>query len=546
MAVTSPIMRDGLYYGSIEANHAKLILDTIGKPVIPELQNMIFDFPADLIERSIDEGKSIRNILKEEGTDHTKYLGKLKDFQTVGTGFMYVSPRSILGDGVGAGKTVEISALLNLLKQQQQMSRFVMLVEKTATGQTRCELIRFTGMNVVYVPSEKPKLLKMIKNTDWSTVDGIVGSHSLLTSDTFSKFLSLNLREDGINKFADTVILDESSVVKNSNTKVFRYTKGILDTCNRVHLLNATTFETSIMDIYNQVDLLDDSMMPKPWRIEKEYCNFVRDSYWKTMDVRSSDGRLIDRKPQIQFRRKRASYKNQEQFRKSLKLVYFGRSAKEVGIESEMAYKVYEIEPTANQLKAIKAHGRYNEILNCPSLVEEAGLVTNKHNVPKINRLVELVQTEFDQQSVMVYCFHLKAQEAIKKELEAVGKRPVILNGKTEAMDRYRIQREFNEGKYDVIITNVVKSLNLHGADVCIFYSVLGNPSRSIQVAGRIDRHVDDRMKTFVLLLYKGTDEYKLFADLAGQRSKDAKDLTIDAKNVVDNFIEELFKQEDA
>ena len=52
-----------------------------------------------------------------------------------------------------------------------------------------------------------------------------------------------------------------------------------------------------------------------------------------------------------------------------------------------------------------------------------------------------------------------------------------------------------------------------------------------------MDRNVDKSIKTFVLLLYKGTDEYNSL-DVVRQRAKD-RDLTIDARTV-DMFMDSM------
>ena len=79
---------------------------------------------------------------------------------------------------------------------------------------------------------------------------------------------------------------------------------------------------------------------------------------------------------------------------------------------------------------------------------------------------------------------------------------------------------------------------------MCIFYSMETNPSKAFQIASRIDRNVDDKIKTFIALLYKGTDEYKFFTTTVKQRAKDARDLTIDAKTTVDYFFESMMEDE--
>ena len=115
-----------------------------------------------------------------------------------------------------------------------------------------------------------------------------------------------------------------------------------------------------------------------------------------------------------------------------------------------------------------------------------------------------------------------------------------MLNGKCSDDEKWDIQSKFNKGEYDVVITNIQKSLNLHGGDVCIFYSILPSSAKFVQTGGRIDRNIDDSVKTFVLMLYRGTDEYKYFADTVKQRAIDSRDLTIDSETIVDYLVNNL------
>lgn len=536
MSVTTPTIYNGMYLGQMEPKIASYILDIRGRESIPNLKHMIFDFPAELVLRSIEEEKSIRDIVREEQLDYKKHLGELKDYQTLGTAFMYMSPRSVIGDGVGLGKTAEVSALINYLHQTKQLKRFLMAVETSALGQTQCELMRFTGLRVVALPSEAYKLNRLIKKIDWTKVDGIVIKHSALRSDVLSKWLSLNINPDGTCRLFDTFFLDESSVIKNLTTKTAIYTKNICDICPRVHFMNATVFETNIMDIYNQMDMMNPALLPKKWRIEKEFCTFGRSSYWT-----KENG-----KPKMNFRRDLTGYKNQAIFKERLKLVYFGRSKSDIGMDMPHVHKVYEVEPSNEQSMALQKGYRYMEVLNCPSLIPDLHLETNRKTVPKLDRLCNLLETDFADCKVMVYCFHNEAQQAIADECRKLGRNPVILNGQSKDQERWEIQTKFNKGEYDVIITNIMKSLNLFGGDVCIFYSNSMTPSKMFQVAGRIDRNVDDKIKTYILLIYSGTDEYKHFMEVTKQRTRDARDLTIDAKTTVDYFIESMVEEEEA
>lgn len=534
MGTTNPVMYHDMFLGSMSPTQADIILEIRDSEKVDNLTRTIFNFPPELVLRSIEEEKSIRQIVKDEQIDYQPYVGELRKYQTTGSAFMYMSPRSIIGDGVGLGKTAEIASLINYLKQTNQLTRFLLAVETSALGQSQAELIRFTGLRIVALPSEAAKLKRVLAKTDWNNVDGIVIKHSCLRSDTFSKWLSLNIDENGLCRIFNTFFLDESSVIKNLNTKTANYTRNICDICPRVHFMNATVFETNILDIYNQVDMLNPNLLPKRWRIEKEFCTFGRTSYWTRENG----------KPKMNWKRDLTGYKNQEEFKQRLKLVYYGRCKQDIGMDMPHIHKVYEVEPSNEQSLALSKGYRYMEVLNCPSLIEDLHLETNRTTVPKIDRLCNLLETELIGSRVMVYCFHTEAQQAIANECRKLGRNPVILNGENKDEERWAIQTKFNNGEYDVIITNIMKSLNLFGGDACIFYSNTMTPSKMFQVAGRVDRNVDDSVKTFILLIYKGTDEYTHFMEVTKQRAKDARDLTINAKTTVDFFIESMLEEE--
>lgn len=535
MAEKYPVIWNNMYMGrDISEPQAELIMQTRDYKSIPNLKNWLYDFPLDMIQQSIDEKQSIRRIMKRDNIDYTQYISQLRDYQTVGTAFMYLSPRSIIADGCGLGKTAEVSALINWLRAKNEMTRFLMAVETSAIGQTQVELMRFTGLYVVAMPSEAAKIRKTIQRTDWNKVDGIVIKHSTLRSDEFSKWLALNIDEEGCCKIFNTFLLDESSIIKNTNTKMYQYTKNICNISKRVHFMNATTFETNILDIYNQMDMMYPSLLPKKWRIENEFCTHSKSYYWTTVDGKAKQNTKFER----------TGYKNQSKFKESLKLVYFGRCKADIGMDIPHIYKVYEVEPTNAMSLGLEKGYRYNELLNCPSLIPEAKIPMDRKNVPKLDRLCSLIENDFASESVMVYCFHLDAQKVIADELTKIGRKPVTLNGSCSDEERYEAQQGFNNGKYDVIITNIKKSLNLYGGDVCIFYNMETNPSKAFQIASRIDRNVDNKTKTFVMLLYKGTDEYRFFTTTVKQRAKDARDLTIDAKTTVDYFFESMAEDE--
>lgn len=530
MSSRHPNIHNNRYIGYMKTEQADLIEQIRNTDDIPNLRKIIYNIPSDIVKEAIERCERPLAIIKERGENPTDYLGELRKYQTVGTAFMYYSPRSILADGCGLGKTVEVSALINLLRSRKEIKKFIIAVETSAANQTQKELMKYTGLNVLVLPPEAHKLKRVINKTDFTKVDGIVIKHSTLRSDFFSTWLSLNLDEKGMSKMFDTFFLDESSVIKNNKTKMYEYTTNICNIVSRVHLMNATTFETNIMDIYYQLDMINDSLLPSKTRIQNEYCDMTKNSFWATRNGKAQQFSSFTI----------GGYKNQAKFKEALKYVYFGRSASDVGKDLPHIYKVYEVYATQEQQFAMAKGNRYNEVLNCPSLIEDMACETDRKTSPKLDRLCTLIENEFANQQVMVYCFHVEAQKAIARELEALGRKPVILNGECVDEERVKAQDGFNDGTFDVIITNVKKSLNLQNGNACIFYSLETNVAKFEQIRGRIDRHVDDEIKTFVLLLYKDTPEEQFFSDVVASRAQASRDLTLDAKGAADFFYEAL------
>lgn len=551
MSVDRPLVYKDGYVGRLDISQCEKIMSIKQKEHTPELDNSIFLFPYELIIRSLEENKSVRQIIKEENIDYTQYIGKLRPYQTVGTEFLLNSYRAMIGDSVGLGKTAEIAATLNILKQTGQMTRFIIAVDTTALMQTQIDLIKFTGFRILALPSDSTKLKKVLAKTDWSTVDGIVIKHCTIKNNPFNVWLAqhLDLQTRKSTMF-NVFILDESSVIKNNNTQMCQYCVNISKMMDRTYMMNATAFEKYILDIYYQFNILDEALLPHESYIKNNYCTYNRTSFWKTVST-PGKGRGYERVQQFRF--EHSGYKNQQFFKNSLKYVYFARSLKDVGMNVDHVYKVYTVQPNPTQTQLIAAGFHSSEVLNCPSILD-ADQLRDSHfkpipfdrkNNPKLDRLCDLAENELDGMSFMVYCWHVQAQYFIKAELEKLGRRVTIINGedpKGKDADMIKLDRmqKFNSGEYDVIITNIQRSLNLPGADAMILYSNTATVGKLEQIRGRIDRHVDDKVRTYIMLLYEGTSEFTLMTQTAKARGQASRELILDSETAIDYFMNSL------
>lgn len=542
MSVKNPRLYKDCFRSELTEEQCQRIEQVKTQQDFPIFEHMIFKFPTDLIMESFERQVSIRSIVKERNIDIEPYRGTLRPYQRVGMAFGIENKHCMLGDAVGLGKTAEVSGVINYLYMNKQITRFVMAVETTAVGQTQVELMKFTGLNIVALPSETAKIKKAIERIDWDAVDGIIIKHSTLRSNIFNSWIAGFIGSGGKNFFFNTFILDESSVIKSDSSQVHNYTKNICSMVDRTIFMNATPFEKCLMDIYYQFDMMDENLLPDKAFMNKNFCTWTRKSFWTTEKVNG-----VNRKKK-NFHFELGGYKNEDIFKKSLGLSYLGRSLKDVGMAIDHEYKAYVIPTSEKQRQAMCNGFAYNEVLNCPSLVPTAGVNFDRKDCPKLDRLCDLAVSELSGLHFVVYCWHVDAQYTIKKELEKLGLKCAILNGSEPSgadkdMKKLQIIQDFNEGKYDVFITNIQKSLNLYGADAMVLYSNTATVGKMEQIRGRIDRHVDDKKRLYIMLLYEGSGEFDLINEKARMRGEASRSLILDAETAIDYFIASIDEQ---
>ena len=184
---------------------------------VEDLKGLIYDLPPSTIE-----------VIRE--TKSTEFMelpmGRLEDYQTVGVAYMYFAKRLLLGDSVGLGKTVEVAALCNLIKEDYKKRnmdfRFLMLTNKTIVTQIRDKMIKFSGSYVEKVLGEKKYVSKFISENQDEVQYNVVASHSLINSAEFQQWFIDFLQNNGYCPF-DILIIDESGeILTNMATQTYQ------------------------------------------------------------------------------------------------------------------------------------------------------------------------------------------------------------------------------------------------------------------------------------------------------------------------------------
>ncbi len=506
----------------------KLVTDC---DVVESLQNIIKDVPnhtiTDMIN-DIEEYERENKTTKGFNKDYSKQfrVGTLRDMQTVGVAFMYYAENALLGDEVGLGKTVQIAGLCNLLQAEYKAKgkpfRYCFLTEKTSVDQIRKKMIKFTGEYVCMLETgEQAVVERYIKNFKNGNDYSIVGGHSLLNSSEF-------LIHTSKNPF-DLIIVDESSIIKNTTSDIYKNTKALFKFHERKVLLNATPLEQSAEEFYNQLDLLDDEFLMTREKFKSRYCVL---------------------KPGI-FGYDIAGYKNTDEFKEAISLRYLARTRVELGAKYVgNEYKILLVPQSPEQKRVMKKTTLYQMVNDYPTGVDR-NIPFNPETTPKVAALLEILgKIDVSTEKALVYCRFKECQNSIKEVLEDFDYRVAIINGDSKIKDRNEVINKFLTDGYDIIITNVQRGLDLNNCNNVIMYTIDPNPQKMVQFEGRMTREFDVMYKSLYMLVSKGREKkfleetLKTRVDASTAFSNTGKSMTMDALTNRVNIEEFVLKKE--
>lgn len=421
----------------------------------------------------------IKNLSDEEisrvKATKTNYLdgenGTLRDEQTVGVAFLYLSRSAMLGDSVGIGKTVQTAGLCNLLFEDNPNFTFCYLGEKSSISEIRDKLIKFTGRYIGFLScAEEKDVTKYKQDREGGIERSVVGNHALLLNNTFI--------EDCAKRPYDLLIIDESAFLKNKSTQIYKNTKDIVKLFNRVVLLNATPIEMSVKDLYNQLNLLDTNYLPKLSEFYSDYCIFNKD-------------------------RQIIGCKNEEVFKKAIELRYLARRRREQGaVYKDNKAKIYGVELSTLQKELKNKTSMYQLLYDYPCSINKMVKPTIV-NTPKISGVLDILEHEIKGEKVYIYSHFIEAQQYLEQILIEKGYKAKSTAKKT-GKARNQIIEDFVNGEVQILITNIRKGIDLNTCNHLIIYSLEYNPTTMLQVEGRMTRDINIQGKRVYILLTRG------------------------------------------
>lgn len=504
---------DRLFIGSMSEKQADIVVDLLNNySSVANLTHSIYDIDAYAIEQKIDlieaKEKAKGGITPDDiaFSLEQKSLGTLSEEQTMGVAFMYYAKSCLLGDATGKGKTVQVAGLTNIVKSEFQKAnkpfRYLFVTEATSATQMRKKMMRFTGEYVGLFPTgTAPLVAKYIDSYALGGTYSVVGTHALLKSGGFLAHMKKHP--------FDMIIIDESDVMANSTSELHKNTKEVLSHCDRRILLNATPMGTSVMNFYWQLKLVDPKMLPNVGEFKKAFCV----CNWSPMK-----------------RKEIVKYKNEAVFKEAISLRYLARVRKRKDVDLPNVVLV----PLSDAQRALmKRTSLYQMVSDYPTGVDP-NIPFTVETSPKIGCVLSLLRNNqiTKEGRAMIYCKYLECQSALQDTLEEAGYVVLTLNGGVAVNKRGELIDKFNRLEYDILITNVLRGLDLFDCDNVIIYSLDGNPQKLVQAEGRIIRDEEAEGKSLYMLISQGK-ERKKYEDIMKKRMQSSTDMSVTESGLV-------------
>ena len=270
------------------------------------------------IERVKNKVKEIRKDPKNHSLRKTLLKNELLPYQLDGIAFAVGAGRAVIADDMGLGKTVQGIGVAELLSQDADISKVLVICPASLKSQWRLEIKRFSHRSCQLVIGSAEERADQYDGSRFFTVC----NYEQVLRDILS-----------IEKVKwDLIILDEGQRIKNWEAKTSRMVKALKSPFALV--LSGTPLENRLDDLYSVVEFIDDRRLGPAFR------------FFNTYRVTDERGKLL-------------GYKNLDELRKKLKPVLLRRTRKMVLEElPPRTTEIMRIPPTDEQLEIHNGHKR--------------------------------------------------------------------------------------------------------------------------------------------------------------------------------------------
>lgn len=462
------------------------------------------------------------------------------DEQGVGVEFMWRLKRCIIADEIGIGKTAEAIKFLDYLAQVEGCERFLVLVSASILLQWVQEIVKYApGLQV-----------EIIRSSRWSSsskrkykYDNIrlMGHRPVVVIASYDLFVS-DLAEMYKMDW-DAVIVDESSVIKNTTTQRFKSVR-VVSKVPKYHIhLTATPLENDVMDLFANVEILypgylgEEAVFKDKYIIEYEIPIKVNAQFYKRI-------------------KKVAGYKRLEELREQTEWMMLRRLPEQIGVKypkmevhriylemEQLQKKVYVdlregILQSARSVRKVKLLARMKYLFMCVdgALTSHIGLSCK---IPATLKLVDAFVGSG--RKVVIFSHSKRVLNYLGPLIQQKGFNVLRITGDEDENVRFQAMTLFNtDPEYKIVMMTTAGSrgINLPGAYNLIMYNSTYNPALNKQIFGRLMRRTQESDIVHIYELYAKRTIEKSLRDIL-DRKKDlfnrvieGKDTKVIAKNI--------------
>ena len=457
------------------------------------------------IERVKKKVKEIRKNPRNHPLRKTLLKAELLPYQLDGIAFAVGVGRAVIADDMGLGKTIQGIGVAELLSQDVDISKVLIICPASLKSQWRLEIKRFADRSCQIVLGNAQERAAQYDSPCFFTVC----NYEQVLRDILS-----------IEKVKwDLIILDEGQRIKNWEAKTSQMVKALRSPFALV--LSGTPLENRLEELFSIVEFIDDRRLGPAFRFYNKY------------RVTDEKGKLL-------------GYKNLDDLRKRLKPVLLRRTRQKVIKElPPRTTEIRRIPPTDQQFKLHNGHKRIvssiiskkyisemdllrlqKALLMCRMAANSTFLVDKNppgysSKLEELDVLIDQLMGEEDRKIVLFseWTTMLNLIEPLlnKRELGYVR-----LDGSVPQKKRQGLMHQFqNDPQCKLFVSTNAGStgLNLQAANTVINVDLPWNPAVLEQRIGRAHRMGQKRPVQVFLLVTEDTLEESLLGTLAAKQA---------------------------
>jgi superfamily II DNA or RNA helicase len=403
---------------------------------------------------------------------------EFEDFQTTLLAWSVISRSCLITLDTGLGKTLLATAYMQFVSERfKRKKKFIYVCELGSMEQTLDKIRKHSGFRCVSVTGENEAIHNIVE-LGIDNFDVIVITYQGLLNFVLNQFL-VTFKDSFIG-----IIVDECQHLGNETSLTSRIAKSMCKRFDYKLFLSATPFRTRPEQYLRILHILDDNLVTNVEEMIKHY------------RIKDDDGNVV-------------SYKDLDQLEENLFLKVVGYTRKELGLDGKHVPKAYLVESTGEEQKATR-----KDMLRVIKGNSSGGCFKTLVNV--------LLRFKSQSKKGLIYCNTNENKRMLLEGLQGEGFAVGVIDGSlTKRRERPAIQREFAEGKYDVVITNITTGLDMQ-CDFILFWEMTLDFK---QMIGRGERGLSGTNMDIVFILAKDTVELEYFKENVYSRSLLLRDL---------------------